>query len=109
MPRVEPRPAKRLGPFETTDHIHRTVRQRNGRRISTQFLLVRIANRQLMLGSPKLNPVERLWAFLKSHYLSNRVYDHYDHLFQACGQAWSQLVPEQLCSICHTEWIPCTN
>ena len=59
--------------------------------------------------SPELNPVERLWAFLKSHYLSNRAYDNYDHLFRACGKAWNQLTPEQLCSICHTQWIPRTN
>jgi transposase len=59
--------------------------------------------------SPELNPVERLWAFLKSHYLSNRAYDNYDHLFQACGKAWNQLTPEQLRSICHTQWIPRTN
>ena len=24
--------------------------------------------------SPELNPVERLWAYLRSHYLSNRAY-----------------------------------
>ena len=59
--------------------------------------------------SPELNAVERLWAFLKSHYLSNRAYDNYDHLFQACGKAWNQLTPERLCSICRTQWIPRTN
>jgi transposase len=56
--------------------------------------------------SPELNPVERLWASLKSHYLSNRVYEGYDHLLQSCGQAWNQLTPEQFCSICHMQWIP---
>lgn len=59
--------------------------------------------------SPELNPVERLWAYLKSHYLSNRAYRDYSDLFHACGQAWNQLTPEQLCSICHTEWIPRKN
>lgn len=59
--------------------------------------------------SPELNAVERLWAFLKSHYLSNRAYDNYDHLFQACGKAWNQLTPERLRSICRTQWIPRTN
>ncbi len=55
--------------------------------------------------SPELNPVERLWAYLKSHYLSNRAYQDYDDLFDACGQAWNQLTPQQLCSICCTQWI----
>ena len=27
--------------------------------------------------SPELNPVERLWAYLRSHYLSNRAYRFY--------------------------------
>lgn len=59
--------------------------------------------------SPELNPVERLWAYLRSHYLSNRVYQDYDDLLTASGTAWNQLTPERLRSICHTEWIPRTN
>ena len=30
--------------------------------------------------SPELNAIERLWGYLKSHYLSNRVYTGYDDL-----------------------------
>ena len=59
--------------------------------------------------SPELNPVERLWAFLKSHYLSKRVYENYDHLLQSCGHAWNRLTPDQICSICRTKWIPRKN
>ena len=59
--------------------------------------------------SPELNPVERLWAYLRSHYLSNRAYKDYDDLLIASGTAWNQLTPEQLCSICRTEWIPRTK
>jgi transposase len=59
--------------------------------------------------SPELNPVERLWAYLKSHYLNNRAYEHYDDLFKTRGMAWNQPPTEQLCSICHTEWIPRKN
>jgi transposase len=55
--------------------------------------------------SPELNPVERLWAYLRSHYLSNRAYDDYDELFSACGDAWNRLTTELFCSICHTEWL----
>jgi hypothetical protein len=51
----------------------------------------------------------RLWAYLRSHYLSNRAYHDYDDLFHACGKAWNQLTPEHLCSICRTEWVPRTN
>ena len=59
--------------------------------------------------SPELNPVERLWAYLRSHYLSNRAYEDYDDLFHGCAAAWNQLTPEQLCSLCRTYWIPPMN
>lgn len=59
--------------------------------------------------SPELNPIERLWAFLKSRYLSNRVYEHYDHLFNSCGKAWNELTTEQFRSICRTQWITREN
>jgi len=55
--------------------------------------------------SPELNPAERLWAYLKSHYLSNRVFRDYEHLLSAGCQAWNALSEEKLQSICHTTWI----
>jgi transposase len=30
--------------------------------------------------SPELNALERLWGYMKSHYLSNRAYTDYDDL-----------------------------
>jgi transposase len=59
--------------------------------------------------SPELNPLERLWVYLRSHYLSNRAYGDYDDLLAASGTAWNQLTPEHLCLICRTEWLPRTN
>ena len=50
--------------------------------------------------SPELNPVERLWGYLRSHYLSNRAYDDYRHLLDAGARAWQQLTPETLRSVC---------
>lgn len=55
--------------------------------------------------SPELNPIERLWAYIKSHYLSNRVYKDYAHLLDACTKAWNRLTAEQFASICATGWI----
>jgi transposase len=55
--------------------------------------------------SPELNPIERLWAYLKSHYLSNRTYLDYDDLFAACRDAWNQITNDDLASITHTDWI----
>lgn len=55
--------------------------------------------------SPELNPVERIWAYLKSHYLSNRVFLDYDDLLAVCGDAWNSLSEERLQSVCRTEWL----
>ena len=59
--------------------------------------------------SPKLNPVERVWAFLRGHYLSNRVFTDYDELFDVTAAAWNRLDEDRLKSICRTEWIERTN
>jgi transposase len=55
--------------------------------------------------SPELNPVERLWGYMRSHYLSNRAYDGYDHLLDASAQAWQQLTPELLRSVCSCTYL----
>jgi transposase len=55
--------------------------------------------------SPKLNPVERVWAYLRSHYLSNRVFKNYDELIEVAKGAWNRLDEASLKSVCHTAWI----
>jgi transposase len=55
--------------------------------------------------SPELNPIERLWAYLKSHYLSNRVYKNYKEILKAGTIAWNKITPQMFCSICHTAWL----
>jgi transposase len=54
--------------------------------------------------SPELNPVERVWEYLPSHYMSNQVFKNYDDLFDKAAAAWNRLDQERLKSICHTEW-----
>lgn len=57
--------------------------------------------------SPELNPVERLWLYIKSHFLSNRVFADYDHLVRAGGDAYRAMEPQRvlLRSICATAWL----
>jgi transposase len=50
--------------------------------------------------SPELNPVERLWGYLRSHYMSNRAYAGYHDLFEAAGDGYRRLTPELLRSVC---------
>ena len=53
--------------------------------------------------SPELNPVERLWLFLRERHFSHRLLNDYDHIVDACCHAWNQLTPERIRSLC---WYP---
>ena len=55
--------------------------------------------------SPELNPVENLWHYLRSHYLSNRAYRDYDHLLDAGSAAWRALTPEVIRSVCRCPYL----
>jgi hypothetical protein len=55
--------------------------------------------------SPELNPVERVWSYLKSHYLSNRVFRDYKQLMTVSRHVWNTLYPDQLRSLTQTSWI----
>ena len=44
--------------------------------------------------SPELNPVERLWLYLRERYLSHRLLADYDAVVDACCQAWNALTAE---------------
>ena len=50
--------------------------------------------------SPELNPVENLWHYMRSHYLSNRAYKDYDALFDAGTDAYRRLTPAVLRTVC---------
>ncbi|MCH8219135.1 MAG: transposase [Planctomycetes bacterium] len=41
--------------------------------------------------SPQLNPIEKLWQYLRRHYWSNRVYGCYNDLRMAACQARQQV------------------
>lgn len=47
--------------------------------------------------SPELNPVENVWAFLRSNKLSNRVFASYDAIVDACSDAWNWLIAQPEC------------
>ena len=46
--------------------------------------------------SPELNPVERVWLFLRERHLSHRLLAGYDAIVDALCTAWNQLTPERL-------------
>jgi transposase len=55
--------------------------------------------------SPELNPVERLWAYLKSHFFSNTAHADYQALLDAGCHAWDHLSPALLGSLCSLSWL----
>lgn len=61
--------------------------------------------------SPELNPVERIWLYLRERFLSHRILDDYDAIVEACCQAWNALATdtERLRSLTSYPWIPCVN
>jgi transposase len=57
--------------------------------------------------SPELNPVERLWLYLRHHYWSNRVYTDTDALEAAAVFGWRAvcLNPDKVRTICRCEYL----
>ena len=57
--------------------------------------------------SPELNPVERVWLYLRERFLSLRVFADYRAIVAACCDAWRRLVtePGRLRSLCDQPWI----
>ncbi len=44
--------------------------------------------------SPELNPVERVWLYLRERYLSHRLLADYEAVVDACCAAWNALTAE---------------
>ena len=55
--------------------------------------------------SPELNPAERLWSWLRSHHLANRVYADYDELLHETDRAWVALDAATIKRVCACPWI----
>ena len=62
----------------------------------------------IMLPSraPELNPVENIWQYMRSNWLSNRVFETYEAILEAACDAWNKLVaqPETITSIGMRKW-----
>lgn len=55
--------------------------------------------------SPELNPVERVWEYMKEKSLSHRLHNDYDAIVEAACRAWNKLTAEagRLTSL---TWLP---
>ena len=61
--------------------------------------------------SPELNPVERLWLYLRETYLSLRVFKDKDDIVDACCFAWKDATKDldRIISLCNYPWIRKVN
>lgn len=55
--------------------------------------------------SPELNPVERLWRWLRMHVCRNRLFSSLNDLEQALMGIWPKLNPDMLKSLCHVSYL----
>ena len=60
--------------------------------------------------SPEMNPMENVWAYLRSNKLCSLVWNSYDAIVDACEAAWKFLIndPERIRSIGLRPWA-CVN
>lgn len=58
--------------------------------------------------SPELNPVERIWRYLRSHWLANSVFRSLAEIIDACEAAWNRFAadPGLIRSLCAIAWAP---
>ena len=56
--------------------------------------------------APELNPVENVWQYLRSNWLSNRVFESYEAIIEAACEAWRHLLaqPQTITSIGLRDW-----
>ena len=58
--------------------------------------------------SPELNPVERVWHYLRSHWLASSVFRSLADIIDACEMAWNRFAanPSLIRSLCAVAWAP---
>ena len=55
--------------------------------------------------SPELNPVERLWQWLKRHSLRNRFHSNLDSVMDAVQQCYQQTTRDFLSNLCRCQYL----
>jgi transposase len=60
--------------------------------------------------SPELNPMEKVWKWLKEHFLSNRVFEDYEDIEKSSCEAWNLFAEnkELIRTMCSPIWASIT-
>ena len=66
---------------------------------------------ELPAYSPELNPVERIWHYLRSHWLANSVFRSLADIMDACEMAWNRFATNTglVRSLCAVAWAPASS
>jgi transposase len=61
--------------------------------------------------SPELNPIERLWLYLRDNRLTHRVFADTAQIIETCCDAWNALLAEtgRIRSLCSYPWLQKVN
>ena len=55
--------------------------------------------------SPELNPVERLWKFIKDNTIKNKIFTNLDDLEQAISKFLNTIMPNVVASVCKIDYL----
>lgn len=55
--------------------------------------------------SPELNPVEKLWQWLKKHVCRNRLFGYMDELMDTLAETLTNLTPTRFMQLCHCSYL----
>ena len=71
-----------------------------------KYKLIHITLLTLPPYSPELNPVERIWHYLRSHWLANSVSRSLADITDACETAWNRFAADHalIRSLCTVRW-----
>ena len=88
------------------DHVVMFLDQASWHTAKTLKVPAAITLVSLPAYSPQLNPVERIWLYLKERFLSHRLLDDREAVIEAVCTAWNRLValPGRLASLTDYGW-----
>ena len=87
------------------EHILLVLDQAGWHEAKTLRIPANITLEPLPPRAPELNPVERVWLFLKAKFLSHRLLDDYDAIVDAAAAAWNRMAREP--GTAHDVFVPC--
>ena len=64
-----------------------------------------ITLKSLPAYSPELNPVEKLWQWLKKHVCRNRLFKDLDDLMNTLSDTLKDLLPSRFMDLCHCSYL----